>query len=431
MKNYSLMLSIIVLTIFTLIACNNENNSLNASSFDGEQILVEVFNIKVETRDQLEDLVRRYEYLNPHVKIEVMTVGGGTDAPAALQARFASGNEPAIFMLGGIADALLWQDHLLDVSGTHAANMAIEGTLEGAMIDGVPLGLPYNIEGFAWLINLDIFERAGIEPDSIQSFGDFESVVRQIDSMADELGIDAVFAFSGGEYWVVSQFSSHFSSVAHDNNLAAVATAETFYLGEVEDLFKAYIDLINEFSIEPIITVDYGLAVEDLFVNNRVAMTHQGNWVVPTLDGIDPTFTTTRMGILPFFISDSGNTATIAAGPSWFWGINSNKDEAVIEESINFLNWMYTSPEGKERMITDFGFIPAYNGNDTNLITDPVSRQIYTSLEAGDITPWSHNSYPAGWSANSLFPQWQRYVAGELNWEEFMETISNSWEELR
>ncbi|MCL1949796.1 MAG: ABC transporter substrate-binding protein [Turicibacter sp.] len=432
MRKWTKMLGTLGLSLGILAACGNGNTDGGTASVPAdEQVNLDIFNIKVETRDQLEELVARYEELNPHVNISVTTVGGGADAPAALQARFAAGTMPSIFMLGGLSDVELWEDQLLDVADTDAARAAIDGTLDGATLNGVVRGLPYNIEGFGWLINKEIFEQAGINPDSISSFDEFEAAVRKIDSMKDDLGLDAVFAFSGGENWVVSQFSSHFASYAYNNEVGAVADAAVIDWGGAEAFLQKYTDLINEFSIQPIITVDYSMAVEDLFVNGRVAMTHQGNWVVPTLDAIDPTFSTERLGILPFFVADNGTTGTIAAGPSWFWGVNRNADEAVIEESINFLNWLYTSEEGKERMIRDFGFIPAYTGNDSDMITDPVSKRIYEMLAAGQVTPWSHNSYPAGWFQNGLHPQWQRYVAGQIEWDEFIQNSADAWVEAR
>jgi len=396
-----------------------------------EQVTVDIFNIQVETREHLENLVARYEYLNPHVNIRVQTIGGGADTGAALQARFAANEAPTIWMLGGLAAVEQWQDHLLDISQTQAAQRAITGTLDGATLNGVQMGIPVNIEGFGWLYNTDIFARAGIDSASIQSFDDFEAAVRQLDAMRGELGIDAVFGFSGGEYWVWGQYSSHFFAYAYDNDIFAAANDDTINWNGGDVWMQRYTDLVAEFSFNPIITVDYSMAIEDLFVNHRVAMTHQGNWVVPTLNGIDPDFANNYLSILPFFVQDNGTTGTIAAGPSWFWGINATKDQAVIDAAIDFLNWMYTDPEPMSSLINDFGWIPAHYGNDPGLIATPVSRRIYEMLEEGMVTPWIHNSQPAGFASNNLSPEFQRYVAGQASWSEFLGAIQTAWEQAR
>lgn len=419
--------------VLLLAGCGNSTNPdvNNTGSASSDKVVVDVFNIKVETRDQMERLVAQYESLHPEVEINVQTIGGGADSCAALQARFAAGEAPSIWMIGGLAELELWQDHLLDISNTKAASQAIEGTLDGATLNGVQYGLPFNIEGFAWLYNKDVFERAGINVEDIKSYADFEQMVAKLDSEKERLGLDAVFAFSGAEDWVWGQYSSHFTSVAYDNDVFAVANAQDIDWGVAESFMKGYTDLIRDYGFSPVITVDYSMAIEDLFVNDRVAMTHQGNWVVPTLDGINPSFANEKLGILPFFIENNGSRGTIAAGPSWFWAVNSQKEEAVIQASIDFLDWMYTSEEGMYALINDFGFIPAYYGNNIEDITDPVSKQIYEMLEGGEVTPWIHNSYPAGFSSNTMAPEFQRYVAGQSSWDDFIEISQGAWQQAR
>lgn len=410
---------------------SQEGGSLTGSPSHSEQVTVDIFNIQVETREHLENLATRYEQLNPHVTLRVQTIGGGADTGAALQARFAANEAPTIWMLGGLSAVEQWQDHLLDISHTQAAQRAIAGTLDGATLNGVQLGIPVNIEGFGWLYNTDIFARAGIDTAAINSFDAFEAAVHQLHAMRDELGIDSVFGFSGGEYWVWSQYSSHFLAQAYAGDIFAAARDTTLNWNGADVWMQRYTDLIAAFSFNPVITVDYSMAIEDLFVNHRVAMTHQGNWVVPTLNGIDPGFAQNYLGILPFFVQDQGTTGTIAAGPSWFWGINGTKDQAVIDAAVDFLDWLYTDPEPMSSLINDFGWIPAHEGNDPGLIAAPVSRRIYEMLENGQVTPWIHNSQPAGFASNTLSPAFQRYVAGQSSWSELLDTLATAWEQAR
>lgn len=125
-----------------LVGCSS-----NSSGGDGGgKVVVDVFNIKVETKDQLEAMIEKYESENENVDINLTTVGGGQDAASALQAKFSSNEEPAIFLLGGLSDAEKYQKYLLDVSDMESAKTAIDGTLQGSTIDGTPYGIPLNIE---------------------------------------------------------------------------------------------------------------------------------------------------------------------------------------------------------------------------------------------------------------------------------------------
>ncbi|UAL51677.1 MULTISPECIES: ABC transporter substrate-binding protein [Metabacillus] len=425
-KRTALLLSSVLSVSLVATACSSSNVTKGGSD---DKVVVDVFNIKVETKKQLDELVETYESQNKNVDINVTTVGGGQDAPAALQAKFSSGDEPSIFMMGGLNDAKKWQKTLLDVSETEAAKLAIEGTLGGATIDGVSYGLPYNIEGFGWMVNKEIFKKAGIEVESIQSFADFENAVKTIDSKKKELGIDAVFAFSAKENWVVSQYSSNFMSLAYENDLNAALEAEkpSFEYG---NQFNQYTDLMNKYNLQPIVSIDYSTSVEEKFANGKVAIIHQGNWIIPTLDGIDETFSQEKLALVPMFLKD-GEPGTVAAGPSWFWGINKNEDEKVVEESKKFLDWVYTSKEGKKSLIEDFKYIPAYKGNDADSIKDPVSKVIYQHLSDGNNTVWIHGSYPNGWFQSGLHPEFQKYLTGDITWDEFTKSASKSWEELR
>ncbi|MGN8648164.1 ABC transporter substrate-binding protein [Gracilibacillus sp. HCP3S3_G5_1] len=421
---------LVLVLLMVLAACGSNENDDSADNQQGnDEVVVELFNIKVETTDQLHSLIEEYESENEHVKINVTTVGGGQDASSALQAKFSSGDEPAIFLLGGLSDTEKYSEYLLDVSDMESAKTAIDGTLQGATLDGTPYGIPLNIEGFGWMINKEIFEKAGVDPNTIDTYDKFVEAVETIDSQKEELGVDAVFAFSAMEDWVVSQFSNHFTAPEFDNdvNVAYEATELNFEYGE---RMKAYTDLFNQYNYQPILSLDYSTSVEELFANDRVAIIHQGNWIVPSLNSIDETFTQEKLGILPLF-TDSDNEGYISAGPSWFWGINKEKDDAVVEASKNFIDWMYTSEKGKELIVTDFQYVPAHEGYDADAITDPVSKEVYEMLldEKGRV--WAHNQYPDGFFSTALFPEFQKYLGEQITWEEFEKVAGEKFEEMR
>lgn len=429
-KSYTKRLGVVLLLVGGLLVGCSSSDSGSESSGGGEgAVVVDVFNIKVETKDQLEAMIEQYESENENVDINLTTVGGGQDAASALQAKFSSGEEPAIFLLGGLSDAEKYKDYLLDVSDMESAKTAIDGTLQGATLEDTPYGIPLNIEGFGWMINKEIFNNAGIDPASIASYDDFVNAVETIDSQKEELGLDAVFAFSGKEDWVASQFSNHFTAPEFENDLK-VAYESTELTYEYGDRLKEYTDLINQYNVQPILSVDYSTSVEELFTNDKVAIIHQGNWIVPSLDSIDPAFSKEKLGILPLYV-DSDDQGYISAGPSWFWGINKQHDEAVVEESKKFIDWMYTSDTGKKQIVEDFKYIPAHEGYDTTKMEDPVSQEVYQMLLDGKARVWAHNQYPNGFFSTELFPQFQKYLNGDITWDEFKETTSAKFTEMR
>ncbi|MGM0122805.1 raffinose/stachyose/melibiose transport system substrate-binding protein [Enterococcus sp. AZ194] len=423
MKKF-LLVSAAVLGMLSLTACGSSEDSS-----DKGKTTLEVFNIKTETAEQMDALVEKYEKSHPDVKINMTTVGGGTDATAAMQSKFSSGDEPDIFMLGGLSDAQTWEHKLFDLTDTDLAKNAIEGTLEGATLNDKVLGVPMNIEGYGWLVNKEIFEKSGIDVESIQSFAEFESAVKKIDSKKDELGLEGVFAFSGGETWVTSQFSSNFIAPEFSDSLVKTYGAKELAF-KYNKQMQSYLDLAAKYNAGPLESMDYSTSVEELFAGGKTAIVHQGNWIVPTLNSLDESFAKEKLAIVPMFV-DNETEGKIVAGPAWYWGVNKDKDQKVIDASIDFLTWMYTDKEAMDAIINDFDFIPAYTNFSSDDITDPLSNKIYTYLADGKTVPWVHNSYPDGFGQNVIGVQVQAYTAGKIPWSEFVDTVTTTWSEER
>lgn len=425
-KRFLKILGIVPLVFFVLAACTS--NEGESSGTDGEEVVVEFFNQKPEITRQLEALAQTYSDQNKNVRITITTVGdsGGS---AGLQAKFTSGNPPALMMLGGTSEVERYGDTLEDVGDLEVTETMLDDLLEGGYIDETQLAVPLNIEGFGWMYNKEIFEQAGINPDAINNYEDFVSVVENLDSQKETLGIQEVFAFSGANEGSINQMSAHFTSPEYNHS-----TLEAYEATELNwaygDQFKKNTDLFNQYNIQPILSVSYSRSVEELFANDEVAMVHQGNWIVPTLNGIDPDFVENKLGILPVY-GENDDEGKIVAGAPWYIGVNSDLEEPVVTAAKDFLNWMYLSDEGQQAMVEEMQFIPPQEGYELDQISDPVSRVIYQEMLDGNNSAMTHNQYPDGWFQLVLFPEYQRYLDGYSTWEEFLENTAEGFEEMR
>ena len=209
------ILSLITVTALvgaSVVGCSSTGGD-NASK-DGDKVVVDVFQFKVEAKDALEKAAQKYEELNPEVDINIETVGGGNDYGAALRSKFQSGQEPTIFNIGGPQDVEDWQDKLEDLSKEAWVGQAFEGTLGAVSNDNGMFGMPFNQEGYGFIYNKQIFEKAGIDPSTITSMDALTEAVKTLDSKKDELGLEAVFAVPGKEKWVTGL---HLLNVALSN----------------------------------------------------------------------------------------------------------------------------------------------------------------------------------------------------------------------
>lgn len=432
-KTKKLMALTCALTITTGLFASCGTSS---SSSTDKNVTVDIFQFKVEAKTALDKAVSDYESTHKNVTINVQTVGGGQDYGAALKSKFASGQEPAIYNIGGPQDTIDWKGKLEDLSDQPWVSKAYDGTLDAVKSDGKLYGMPFDLEGYGFIYNKTLFQKAGIDPSSIKTFSDLEKAVQTLDSKKSSLGIESVFALPGKETWVAGL---HLSNIALANELKDAVSAYNAKTIDFKysDGFKKLLDLQIKYGFKPdgtnksINSVDYSTQVEQKFSLGKVAIIQQGNWINGTIAGIDKDLSQ-NIGILPTPI-DGAKEGSIPVGVPMYWAVNSNKDAATKKAAKDFLNWLYTSDTGKKLIIKDFNFISAFKGYDSNDLqpTDPLAKDILKYSKAGNTIPWVFMGYPTGWGQNKLGSDIQKYISGDITWDQLVLNAKNSWNDLR
>ena len=405
-----------------------ETNVSSASDESAGTVQVDIFQYKVEFKETFQELASAYMAENPGVVINVTTVGGGEDWRVALKAKFASGDEPAVFNIGGPQDMENWMSKLEPVGDTKAAAAAAAGTLDAVTKDGNIYGLPYCLEGIGLIYNKEILDKAGINAEEITSFEKLEEAAKTIDAKKSELGLDAVFAYHAKDVSALGQHTATIFTAPEFGDMATAFNAKTIEF-RYSDAFKNYIDLMNTYSIQPVLNVDYTTQVEQNFSMGKVAMIQQGNWIYPVVNSIDEELAA-NMGMIPVPIQGIDDQK-MAVGVPNYWAVNKDKAPDVIAAAKDFLDYVYTSDVGKDYVLDVFKFIPAYDGYDASRITDPLSSTIYSYVQEGKTMNWVFNGFPTDWAKGKLAVSIQKYLAGEESWEDAIRESKQSWEELR
>lgn len=159
-------------------------------------------------------------------------------------------------------------------------------------------------------------------------------------------------------------------------------------------------------------------------------MVHQGNWVIPALNKMDPSFVQDKLGLLPVFADDEKGGRNVA-GTNWVIGINKNQTEEEIKASVGFLDFLYSSEKGQEIVLEELEVIPPVKDLDKNKIGAPISRQLYQDVLDDKAAPMTYKQEPYGFLRASLAPNYQKYLAGEIDWEEFEKLTSNDFQQMR
>lgn len=424
-----------------LAACGNEgdipgtdggtdNGNGNDNGGNGEDVSLAIMQGKVEFNAQFNELAQMYMDENPNVTIEITSVGGGTDYFTQLTTRFGAGDEPDIFSVAGPNEMEQMAEYMTDLSDTDAAGAALDGMLDTVSDDdGTVNALPYNIEGYGYIYNREVFEAAGIDAEEISTYEDLEEAVQTIDSQLEDLDIQAVFALPGAEGWVMGDHLANvYLSHEFNEDVNEAYNAETLEF-ERGDEFQRMLDLQADYSMEPVLSLDYSQQVEEYFSLGQVAIIQQGNWVYPTLEQMDPEFAENGVGMMP--IPLDGYEGHLPVGIPNYWAVNDNNDDATVQAAKDFLDWMYLSDEGKEFVINEFNFIPAYEGYEDMEIGDPLSQVVYDYSQSGETVGWIFNGYPTGFTNNEFGPNLQAYLGGEMTWDEMIENSIAGWESLQ
>lgn len=417
--------AVAVLSLSMLAGCGKSGST----SSSGEKVELDIFQFKVEFKDQFTKLAGEYMKEHPEVKINITTVGGGGDYGAALKSKFSSGKEPTIFNIGGPQDVKDWQTKLEDLSSEGLVKEALPTTLDGVTVDGKVYGLPFNQEGYGFIYNKAIFEKAGIKAEELTTYAKLMEAVQKLDAEKSKLGLDAVFALPAKEDWVTGlHLSNVFLSPEFEGSILKTFEAKNVEFKYAKQ-FKDVLDMQNKYSVQPTVSLDYSQQVEKLFSLGKVAMIQQGNWAYSSIEQVDPELAK-NIGLIPIPVEGVAE-GKMPVGVPMYWAVNNGKDDATKKAAKDFLNWMYTSDKGKEYVLNEFKFIPAYKGYDVSKISDPLSKEIYSYAKDGKTINWVFMGYPTSWGQKNLGTDIQKYVSGEASFDSIIKNAKDAWAQSR
>ncbi len=436
-KAASMLAIVLLLGGFMALSCSRES----ADSGSGG---VYFFNFKPEQDAVYQTIAKEYT-AKTGVPVKVVTAASGT-YEQQLRSEIAKIDAPTIFQINGPVGYASWKNYTADLSGSEIYSHLADKSLAISDNGGV-YGIPFAVEGYGIIVNNKIMNAYAALPgakikslDEIKNFAKFKEVVEDMQSKKAALGIDGVFASTSllpGEDW---RWQTHLSNVPiyyefRDNNVdlsssAATATIKFQYAENFKNIFDLY---LNYSTIDKAMTgsrtVDDSMAE---FALGRAAMVQNGNWAYGQIAGVSGnTVQPEDVRFIPIYTGMPGEeTQGLCIGTENFFCINKNASAASQKASLDFMNWLYTSPEGKAHVSKDLGFIVPFDTfTDTEKPADPLAIQVmaWSANTAVSNIPWNFTVYPSQQFKDDFGSALLLYAQGQMSWNAVRDTVIKSW----
>lgn len=379
------------------------------------------------------------------VPVKVVTAASGT-YEQQLSSEIAKSDAPTIFQINGPVGYANWKDYTADLSGSEIYSHLSDKSLAITDGDGV-YGVPFAIEGYGIIVNNKIMEKyfaldgaVVTSMDEINNFDTLKAVVEDMQAKKDDLGIQGVFASTSllkGEDW---RWQTHLANVPlyyewanNDVDLSVSANTDTITF-EYNENFKNIFDLyLNNSTVDAKMTgsktVSDSMAE---FALGQAAMVQNGNWAYGQIADVSGnTVEAEDVTYLPIYTGMEGEeTQGLCIGTENFFCINKNASAEDQQASLDFLNWLYTSDEGKAHVTNDLGFIAPFDTfTDADKPSDPLGQQVMEWSARTDVTnvPWNFTVFPSQQFKDNFGANLLLYAQGQMDWTAVTEATISDW----
>lgn len=423
---------------FTLGACGGSDTK--AGSDGNGKGKIYYLSFKPE-QDEIWQKVAKAYTDETGVPVKVVTAANGT-YEQTLKAEVTKKEAPTLFQINGPVGMKAWKDYTADLKDSYIYQHLLDKSMAVGEDDAI-YGVPYVVEGYGIIYNKAIMDKYFAMPgaqaasmDEIKSFDTLKSVVEDMQSKKDSLGIEGVFASTSlkpGEDWRwqthLADLPVHFEYA--DNNTQDMDKLDFKYNKEFKNIFDLY---LNNSTIAP--TLTSSKSVQDSmaeFALGKAAMVQNGNWAYGQISEVDGnTVKAEDVKMLPIYTGKSGEEKQgINIGTENFFSINSQASKEDQQASLDFVKWLVSSPAGKKFMVNDLGFIPPFDTfTEAEQPTDPLAKEVISYMANADLesVPWEFTTFPSQTFKDDFGQALAQYASGQMEWDKVVDLFKTSWE---
>ena len=392
-------------------------------------------NFKPEQATQWEDLAKIYTE-QTGVEVNVLTAASGT-YESTLKSEMAKDEVPTLFQVNGPVGLATWKDYCLDLKDSDVYSHLKSDDF--ALKDGDSVyGLAYVIETYGIIYNKALLadycalDGAVIKDASeITSFDTLKAVADDIQARKDELGVEGAFTSAGMDSSSDWRFKTHLANLPIYYEYKADDISSTDAIkGTYLDNYKAIWDLyITDATCEP--TMLASMTGEDAaseFALGEAVFYQNGTWAYGDIAGNE--VADEDLGMLPIYIGAEGEeNQGLCTGSENYWCVNSKAPEEDIQATLDFLNWVVTSDEGRNSLAKEMGFTTPFDTFTEEYVADnPLLDAANAYIDAGKTSvAWCFTTMPSENWKNGVGSALLEYAQGTGEWDGVVSAFVDGW----
>ncbi len=426
--------------ISSLVICTLSGVSCGRSEEKGK---VKYLNFKPEVAGVWEEVAQLY---TEKTGIEVEIVNSPSNSnDQTLQSEIAKREAPTLFQINGPVGFSNWKYYCEDLSNTDLYSWVIDKDMVIKGEDGGVYGIPYVVEGYGIIYNDAIMQKyfnlnnratTYKSVDEINNYEKLKAVVEDMTAHKEELGIKGVFAstsFAAGEEW---RWQTHLMNVPvyyeyKEKGVDDLEELEFSYGENYKNVFDLYLNnsVIDK---EDVASKTVGDSMSE-FARGECAMVQNGNWGWTQIASTEGNVISEEdCKFLPIYSGVEGEeNQGICTGTESYICVNCDASEADKKASIEFLEWLFSSEEGKDYVQNKFEFITVFNTfSEDEAPKNPLAKEVvsYMNDESKYSVTWNFTTFPSQNFKDQLSNKLYSYIKGESEFSTVEEYVVYEWQ---
>lgn len=383
-----------MLTI-TLCSCRISPYTLANKQTDGVSQQITLTVVLHEGEDQfIEAALQAYRGSHPSIQTELVRLPNDQSYNSEVLSKQHSDQPPTAFVINGERDLKLWQEDAVLLPFDWLDN-APDALTDPVRLNGGLRALPVDLVGYGVLYNSELLSSLEIDSSSLNTWEGLQQVVQALNDHAAQPD---------------SKLKTAFCPAADFAPFVPVGENRTTLQLRPLSGLQGVLGLLPTPEVED---------TAQLLASGEAALAVGNTELLRDVREINADRANAlRIAPLPL---DGQAAHSITVGCSYLV-VSRTAGQAEQNAMLDFLNWLYSSPEGQE-VLTSYGVVSPYSDTSSSAL----QSSLYSYIRTERVSYSAKGSFPSGW-AGECDAALRQYRSGALGWEDTIGLIEDNWD---